>query len=122
MGGTGNDTYYYNLGDGWDIIEDNDGTGENSDTISFGAGIALADLTFTQRDTNLEIVIKGDSSQGIVINRFFDPSYRKNFCIEKPVSYEKRLVFMRNIVSTRAVDSLSCRSRCGRYRPSFRCQ
>ena len=83
MGGTGNDTYYYNLGDGWDIIEDNDGTGENSDTISFGAGIALADLTFTQRDTNLEIVIKGDSSQGIVINRFFDPSYRKNFCIEK---------------------------------------
>ena len=83
MGGTGNDTYYYNLGDGWDTIEDNDGTEGNNDTISFGAGIAFADLTFTQRDTNLEIVIKGDSSQGIVINRFFDPSYRKNFCIEK---------------------------------------
>ena len=47
---------------------------------------------------------------------------KKNFCIEKPASYEKSLVFMRNIVSTRAVDSLSCRSRCGRYRPSFRCQ
>ena len=83
ISGAGNDTYYYNLGDGWDIIEDDDGTQGNSDTISFGAGISFADLTFTQRDTNLEIVIKNNSSQGIVINRFFDTSYRKNFCIEK---------------------------------------
>ncbi len=47
---------------------------------------------------------------------------KQNFCIEKPASYEKRLVFMRDAVNTKAEGSLSCRSQCGRYRPSFRCQ
>ena len=38
LGGTGNDTYLFNQGDGFDLIDDQPGTGDTN-TVQFGAGI-----------------------------------------------------------------------------------
>lgn len=62
-GNTGDDTYIYNLGDGFDTIYEDGG----NDTITFGQGITLEDLTFRKSGTDLIININGDSSQGINI-------------------------------------------------------
>lgn len=43
-GGAGNDLYIFNLGDGFDLISDESGT----DTVRFGAGIAVADILLTR--------------------------------------------------------------------------
>jgi Ca2+-binding RTX toxin-like protein len=44
-GGRGNDLYLYNLGDGFDTLEEEDATAGNVDTLRFGAGIAPQDIT-----------------------------------------------------------------------------
>ena len=62
-GNAGDDTYIYNLGDGFDTIYEDGG----NDTIVFGQGITLEDLTFRKSGTDLIININGDSSQGINI-------------------------------------------------------
>ena len=62
-GNAGDDTYIYNLGDGFDTIYEDGG----NDTITFGQGITLEDLTFRKSGTDLIININGDSSQGINI-------------------------------------------------------
>jgi len=56
-GGDGNDTYIYQLGDGNDTISETSGT----DTLSFGVGIELTDLTFARVGTALEIRISDGS-------------------------------------------------------------
>lgn len=63
QGQAGDDTYIYNLGDGFDTIIEDGG----NDTITFGQGITLEDLTFRKSGTDLIININGDSSQGINI-------------------------------------------------------
>ena len=63
QGRAGDDTYIYNLGDGFDTIIEDGG----NDTIVFGEGITLEDLTFRKSGTDLIININGDSSQGINI-------------------------------------------------------
>ena len=74
-GGNGDDTYVWNLGDGLDSIYDY----YNNNTIKFGEGITLEDLTFergnllnnSSDEDNLYIFVNGDRSQGIKINSFF---------------------------------------------------
>ncbi len=62
--GAGNDTYIWNLGDGLDTISD----GANQDKIVFGPGIRLSDLSFRcVNNEDLQIIVKGDESQGIII-------------------------------------------------------
>ena len=56
LGGGGNDTYVYNIGDGKDWIYDYyvtsaDASG-GTDTLSFGAGIAITDLLISMRNTS----------------------------------------------------------------------
>ena len=71
-GGYGDDTYIYNLGDGFDTIYDFYGT----DKIVFGKGVSFEDLSFEQSGNHLNIYINGDKTQGIqIINQFYDSSY-----------------------------------------------
>tara|TARA_R110001592_G_scaffold79054_4_gene236777 strand:- start:4137 stop:6521 length:2385 start_codon:yes stop_codon:yes gene_type:complete len=62
-GGEDNDTYVFESGDGTDIIIETSGF----DTISFGAGITLGDLTFVQNGNDLEI----QSADNITVKDFY---------------------------------------------------
>ena len=62
----GNDTYIYNLGDGFDTIIDNSG----NDKIKFGDGITLENTIFIQNQNNLEIIFDGQEGS-ILVQDFF---------------------------------------------------
>lgn len=62
-GGSGVDTYVWNLGDGMDNLRDT----EAKDKIVFGAGITAADLTFRKERNGLRIIVKNDENQGMLI-------------------------------------------------------
>ena len=96
IGGKGNDyleggvacsdTYVYNLGDGLDRIYDY-GDGEAGDIIKFGEGISYNDFEFKRKSgtTDLYMLFKNDSSQGIILESFYaGPGYtgRKNKTLE----------------------------------------
>ncbi len=76
-GGKGNDTYIFNLGTGIKIIEDNDATEGNVDTIKFGEGISPENILFSHAGNDLEIVIKG-SDDKIIIKNYFDENSQIN--------------------------------------------
>ena len=63
-GGEGSDTYIWNLGDGFDVIDD--GYSE-TDTIRFGAGISLTQLAFERDNHHLYVYVNGDRTQGMKI-------------------------------------------------------
>lgn len=63
-GGLGNDTYVWNLGDGFDTIVDYEGT----NTVEFGAGITLSDLSFCRKGADWIIYVKGDPTQGMLFS------------------------------------------------------
>ena len=72
-GGYDKDTYYYNLGDGYDVISDPYGR----DKIIFGEGISQSDLIFQKDGSDLFISIKGRDNDGIRIFRhFYDDNYK----------------------------------------------
>ena len=49
-GGNGNDTYVYNIGDGSDVIEDNNAAAlaDDYDVVRFGEGIEISDVEFAR--------------------------------------------------------------------------
>ena len=72
-GGYDKDTYYYNLGDGYDVISDPYGR----DKIIFGEGISQSDLIFRKDGSDLFISIKGRDNDSIRIFRhFYDDNYK----------------------------------------------
>ncbi len=74
----GNDTYIFNVGDGWDWIIDEGG----SDRILFGPSVSLNNIEFRKSGNNLQIVVNdGTTWSGIFINDQFDPN--KSRAIEK---------------------------------------
>ncbi len=74
----GNDTYIFNVGDGWDWITDEGG----SDRILFGPTVSLDKTEFRRSGNNLQIVVNdGTTWSGIFINDQFDPN--KSRTIEK---------------------------------------
>ena len=76
-GGEGADTYVWNLGDGLDTVFASD-----LDKLQFGEGISLQDLSFRSEDTNLRILIKGDETQGLILDKFFESdSHKLNFLV-----------------------------------------
>lgn len=62
-GGEGDDIYVYKLGGGFDTVYDKQG----NDKIAFGEGITLDNLSFTERNNDLKIVVNGDEGQGLLI-------------------------------------------------------
>ncbi|WP_458765253.1 putative Ig domain-containing protein [Cupriavidus basilensis] len=63
-GGTGDDRYVFRLGDGQDTIIEDLAAGGGTDTIAFGAGIAVADVTIEHSD--LGMVLKLANGQQVV--------------------------------------------------------
>jgi Ca2+-binding RTX toxin-like protein len=63
IGGSGDDTYTFNLGDGIDTIVDTDAPGEGN-RILFGEGITAANLTFAQNQNSLAITFGGGNGGG----------------------------------------------------------
>ena len=64
QGDSGNDTYLFNRGSGQDTILDfDDITTANVDTLRFGAGITVSDILFSRNGSNLVLGIKGTSDQ-----------------------------------------------------------
>jgi Ca2+-binding RTX toxin-like protein len=69
-GGAGNDTYVFNSGDGHDTITDTVIPGDGN-TLSFGSGISLADLTLTQdADQNALTIQVGGSGDTVQLLDF----------------------------------------------------
>ncbi|MDD3021624.1 MAG: calcium-binding protein [Alphaproteobacteria bacterium] len=75
-GGLGNDTYVYNVGDGEDtIVEQGSGSGNDQDTIQFGVGITLTDLTFERLGSFALLIKIGGATPGqIIIEGQFSPT------------------------------------------------
>lgn len=74
IGGTGDDTYLFNLGDGTDTIEDLAGIGEGN-RIQFGTGITRNDLIFSQDDVARTLTIGvGASGTDQLVLTSFDPT------------------------------------------------
>ena len=67
-GGNDDDTYIWNLGDGFDTITDEHG---EFDIISFGENIAYEDLTFSRVGDDLHINVNANSNQGMKIVDFY---------------------------------------------------
>lgn len=60
-GGAGADTYLFSIGYGADVIVDSDATAGVKDVVKFGAGIAQADIRFTQSGNSLVATIRSTS-------------------------------------------------------------
>lgn len=71
-GGEGSDTYVFNLGDGQDILNEQGDAlgvpGGQVDVISFGAGIAAADITFSEQSGHLVVSIDNTTDKITIIN------------------------------------------------------
>jgi Ca2+-binding RTX toxin-like protein len=74
-GGAGNDSYLFSLGDGQDTIEENDGTAGNTDTVSFGPGIAPASVTVSRSNQNL--VLSYGAGDSVTVKNWFAGSAQK---------------------------------------------
>lgn len=76
-GAAGADTYLFNRGDGQDVIEDDDfGYGTSQDAITFGAGIAIADLAIARLADDLIISINSTTDKLTIQNWFLGSEYR----------------------------------------------
>ena len=74
-GGAGADVYNFARGYGQDTVQDNDATAGVKDRIQFAAGIAQADLKYTQVGNNLEASINGTADKLIVQDWYLGSQY-----------------------------------------------
>ena len=65
-GGAGNDTYFVGRGSGADLIQDNDASAGNTDTVQFGTGIAADQLWFRKVGNDLEVSIIGTKDKATI--------------------------------------------------------
>jgi len=70
-GGSGNDTYVYNLGDGSDTVSDGNWSGQ--DRVQFGAGIDPAQVVLSRSGSDLHVAV-GSGGQGVTVLGQFEPS------------------------------------------------
>lgn len=70
FGGTGDDRFHFEAGWGADSILRLDATGAGLDRISFGAGIALSDLTFSVRGQDL-VITRSGGADNIYVQGYF---------------------------------------------------
>ena len=71
IGGSGNETYVFNLGDGSDTITDLNPTPGNSDTIRLGAGITAASVQLNGVNNDLVLSVTGTTDSLTVKNWFY---------------------------------------------------
>ena len=77
-GGNGDDTFRFNLGDGQDVIVNDDVAGVN--TLAFGSGITLADLRLVRNGDDLVLQV-GDQGDQVTLQGWYatDSYYRTNW-------------------------------------------
>ena len=84
VGGKGNDTingayyndhYVFDRGDGQDVINEG-GPGWANDTLTFGAGIAVADMTVARSGVDLLFMVAGGPDQ-ITVKNWFDSDWKQ---------------------------------------------
>ncbi|MED7788161.1 calcium-binding protein [Francisella sp. 19X1-34] len=72
--GARNNTYKYNLGDGFDVIK-NQGIhfdhNYRDHRVLFGEGISQEDVDFQKQGNHLVIIVNGDESQGMRLDNFY---------------------------------------------------
>ena len=73
-GGAGNDRYQFNYGDGQDVISQYESSGTITDTLAFGAGITLSELSLVKSGNHLIIQLAGSSDQ-VTLNNWFAHNY-----------------------------------------------
>ncbi len=72
-GGYGDDVYLYSLGDGHDVISNDDSESTNTDVIRFSAGIDPVQVSLGRLNDDLVITISPDDS--ISVSNFFADGY-----------------------------------------------
>ncbi|WP_327021768.1 calcium-binding protein [Klebsiella sp. RHBSTW-00484] len=75
-GGYGSDTYLFNAGDGQDIIEENNSSDSDIDTLHFGAGLLAKDAVLRRSGSDLMIGFRHSSDSVTLDNYFFSESNR----------------------------------------------
>jgi len=71
IGGTGNDFYQFKLGDGLDVIQENDSTSGNMDHMQFDSAISKAQIAIFKNGNNLEIGYQGDTTDKVTVTNQF---------------------------------------------------
>lgn len=69
-GGTGSDTYYFDAGDGQDVIVNKDDSAGRLDVLQFGVGILAMDLHAHRSGSSL-ILRVGNTSDSVTIENYF---------------------------------------------------
>lgn len=75
VGGAGNDTYRVGRGSGADLIDDNDATAGNNDTLRFGSDVDADQLWFRRNGNNLEVSVIGTSDRAVISNWYGGSRY-----------------------------------------------
>lgn len=106
-GGYDKDTYYYNLGDGYDIISDPYGR----DKIIFGEGISPSDLILQRDGNDLFISFSNNDNDSIRISRHFYDDDRKieqlEFADGSTVNLSKGGLILHGTYKGNAIDGTS---------------
>ena len=74
-GGTGNDTYFMDRGDGSDVITDQDSTTGNTDLLQFGKNINANQLWFTKSGNNLVVSVIGTTDKATIQSWYTGSAY-----------------------------------------------
>jgi Ca2+-binding RTX toxin-like protein len=76
IGGLGNDTYQFGRGEGVDIINENDSTAGNSDTLVFLSGVNVDQLWFEHVGDDLKISVLGTQDSMTITNWYVNGNYQ----------------------------------------------
>ena len=74
-GNVGNDTYVFALGDGQDIINE-ENTGSTEDKVVFGAGIKREDITVEREENDMVLLVGKDGDSLRIIYQFSNGNYQ----------------------------------------------
>jgi trimeric autotransporter adhesin len=77
-GGSGNDLYLFNLGDGYDTINNFSEDSDDIDKLVFGKDITLENLEIQRYDNNLQIIIN-EMNIVTISNWFLEDDYKVDF-------------------------------------------
>ena len=74
VGGAGNDTYVFARGSGQDIINENDSTAGNIDTVQFDANVNSSNVALARVGNDLWLTVSGGGSDQVQVTNWFSGS------------------------------------------------
>lgn len=75
-GGAGNDRILFGYGDGQDVLKSSDSSYAYTDTLVFGEGITLSELSLVKVGYDLIIQLSGSEDQITMYRWFYNTYYR----------------------------------------------